>query len=225
VVFGTTDWGFRPDPSVLQIWGLDEDGELWLIEEDYRTGVHVELDPRFATKDTPMSSIERAHDMSRRHGVTLWVAAKDRPEHIDTFNRAGLATIPMNNDRALGIQEMQNRVAMGPGGRPRIHILRDALMEQDHELLAAGKPTCTADEPEGWVWKDVREGMRNDKAFTSGPDHGMDGMRAACMYARELIGADPGAQRPDDPRPRLRPGILTGQRASVEDMDEGSLYE
>jgi hypothetical protein len=72
---------------------------------------------------------------------------------------------------------VQSRIKIQGDGKPRLFILRSALVEVDEDLLDAKKPTCTREEIAAYSWKDKskkEEPVKED-------DHGMDTMRYAVM--------------------------------------------
>ena len=73
-----------------------------------------------------------------------------------------------------------DRLKTADDGRPRLFILRDALVAADPDLQRRNRPTNTADEIPGYIWdstpgKDPKEGpVKSD-------DHGCDAMRYLVM--------------------------------------------
>jgi hypothetical protein len=78
---------------------------------------------------------------------------------------------------------MQARIRVAGDDKPRFYIMRDALVEVDENLVTAKKPTCTADEIDGYVWQPMNEGKSNKEVPIKVDDHGMDAARYACKQA------------------------------------------
>ena len=67
-------------------------------------------------------------------------------------------------------------------GRPRLFIMRDALVEVDQDRAAVYKTTCTVDEIDGYVFPESKEGKSEDENPVKVDDHGMDAMRYMVMH-------------------------------------------
>ncbi len=175
------DWGFT-NPFVCQRWAEDPDGRLWLYAETYRT--------RRTVDQHTLAVMDEVAPFDRQ-GQRRWVEPK--PQQIiadhDIGDRTmftkitGLPTNPANKDVLNGIQAVQRRLRDAGDGRPRLFIARDAVRVRDTDLAEAGKPTCTADEIPGYVWKDgaKEEPVKQD-------DHGSDAARYL-VAERDLRGA------------------------------------
>lgn len=162
--YWTVDFGFT-NPFVLQCWAEDPDGRLYLYREIYHTKRLVE------------DHAAQILSLVTRNGK--WMEPK--PEAIicdhDAEDRAtlekhlGMDTIAAHKSVSDGIQAVSARMKPAGDGKPRIFILRDALVERDTALAEAKKPTCTAEEIGGYVWNpDKDEPVKKD-------DHGCDALR------------------------------------------------
>lgn len=152
------DFGYTA-PFVCSMWAKDGDGRIYLEREVYRTkrlvSDHAEV---IATKLLGW----------RRDGTGRWergiipagiVCDPEDAEGRATLTRVlGLATIAADKrDKRGGIQDTEMRMRPAGDGKPRLMIMRDALVEErDPELVAAHRPTCTAEEIPGYVWKDSK---------------------------------------------------------------------
>lgn len=192
------DFGFT-NPFVAQCWAEDPDGRLWLEWEVYHTGRLVEehavtiLDQVTEPIDGythPRGERQRAH-----HG-RRWTGPKPRAvicDH-DAEGRATLAKeLGMSTKAATkkvieGIQAVQARYKLAGDGRPRIILLRDAVVERDQALKDAGRPTCTAEEIPGYVW-DASPGKAPKETPLKNDDHGMDAKRY--IVAEKDLGGRP----------------------------------
>lgn len=171
--FWAIDFGYT-NPFVCQWWAQDPDGRLYLYREIYRTRRTVD---------------EHAKDILGH--VThkgKWIEPK--PQQIicdhDAEGRQQLQqklNIPTTSAKktvADGIQAVQQRLRDAPSvdgtAKPRIFLMRNALVSKDAELADVKKPTCTADEMLGYVW-DIASGKAPKEQPRKEDDHGMDAMR------------------------------------------------
>jgi PBSX family phage terminase large subunit len=147
----SVDFGYT-NPTVVQCWAEDPDGRLYLVWEIYRTRRTVDQHARDIL----------AHVTDRKTGQ--WLEPKPRSivcDH-DAEGRAvlerelGMSTVAAKKTVTDGIQAVQGRLRTAEDGRPRLFILRDALVSRDQELDDAKKPTCTAEEFPGYVWDQGR---------------------------------------------------------------------
>ena len=175
----TVDFGFT-NPTVVQFWREDHDGRLYLTRELYRSGRLVE---------------DHAKDILRvlkdEHGN--WLGPKPRAvicDH-DAEDRAtlerhlGLSTSAAHKGVSDGIQAVQSRLKPAGDGKPRLFIVRGALVERDEALDAAKKPCSTEEEITGYVWdRGTAQQQAADKPPKEAPvkvnDHGMDALRYMC---------------------------------------------
>lgn len=159
--FWTVDFGFT-NPFVCQFWAEDPDGRLYLYQEWYRTQMLVS-----------------------EHAAELRAIADGIPRAIicdhDAEGRAQLATIlgqrtiAAKKDVRDGIQAVKERLKPAGDGRPRLFIMRDALVQPDPWLAEQAKPTCMAEEITGYVWAHSRMGVKEEPVKDN--DHGMDALR------------------------------------------------
>lgn len=157
--YWTVDFGFT-NPFVCQFWAESPDGELYRYREVYRTQRLVEDHAKvlLAQMDVKPRAIICDHDAEDR--ATL-------ERHLN------MRTYAAQKDVSLGIQAVAGRLRPAENGRPRLYLVRGALVDRDLALRDERKPTCTEEEVEGYVWNDHvrREEPRKDD------DHGMDAMR------------------------------------------------
>lgn len=201
----SVDFGFT-NPFVLQCWAEDPDGRLYLYREIYKTKTLVEdhakqilrLVRRCATHcDQP----RRGHDCHTCNRCALeWTEPKPRAvicDH-DAEDRAtlerhlGLGTTAAKKTVSDGIQTVQSRLRPADDGRPRLFILRDALVERDPQLADTEKPCCTAEEITGYVW-DRKDGKAPKEQPVKEDDHGMDALRY--MAAERNLSSRPRIRR------------------------------
>jgi hypothetical protein len=174
------DFGFI-HPFVLQCWAEDPDGRLFLYREIYRTRRLVE---------------DHARDIMAIVAPGEWVEPKPRAivcDH-DAEDRAtlerhlGRSTATAHKDVSPGIQAVATRMRPEDDGRPRLVLMRDAVVHVDQWQAEAKLPTCTAEEVPGYVWADSKTKEQPLKEN----DDGCDAMRYM-VAQRDLVG-----------RPRVR---------------------
>jgi phage terminase large subunit len=165
--YWAVDFGFV-NPFVLQCWAEDPDGRLFLYREIYHTKRTVDQHA------AAILSIVRpeARWLEPRPGVIVCDTDAEGRAQLETH--LGQATTAAHKSVLEGIEAVQVRLRRQGDGRPRIYLLRNALVKIDPELADANKPLCTIDEIPGYVWKDTgpkrEEPVKND-------DHGCDAMR------------------------------------------------
>jgi len=175
--YWSLDFGYR-NPFVCQFWAEDNDGNLFLYREIYRTSRIVSehaTQIRGLLTDTEGKWIEPKpqviiadHDMNGREEFAKII---------------GMSTTAAHKNVIEGIQAVQDRLKLGPDGKPRLFILKNALVERDQELVDAKRPTCTAEEVLRYVWD------ANKEAPVKEHDHGMDAMRY--LVAHKDLGGRP----------------------------------
>jgi PBSX family phage terminase large subunit len=167
--FRSIDFGYT-NPFVCQWWAIDQDGRMYLYREIYMTQRLVEDHAR------------QINELSKGESYEATVADHDAEDRA-TLAKYGIHTIAAEKDIASGIQSMQARIRVAGDDKPRFYIMRDALVEVDENLVTAKKPTCTADEIDGYVWQPMNEGKSNKEVPIKVDDHGMDAARYACKQA------------------------------------------
>lgn len=168
-VVAGVDWGYT-NPGVLGIWGIDHDGRMYLVREYYRTQKLIGW------------WVERAVECRDTFGVEAFVCDPSEPGFIEQFRMAGLHAIQANNDISVGIQAVQARLVKAGDGRPRLFILKDAVVEADEELIAKHEPACTADEFDVYMWPKSQDGRSLKEKPLPKNDHGLDALRYVCVY-------------------------------------------
>jgi phage terminase large subunit len=167
------DFGFT-HPFVCQWWARDPDGRLYRYRELYHTKKLVQQHAE---------EIRRLSRWGERDGEPLPQAVICDPE--DAEGRAqltrhlGLVTQAANKAVEQGIQAVQARLQRQGDGRPRLYLLRGALVQRDPELAAAHLPTCTEEEIDGYVW-DLSSGAKRGERPVKEHDHGVDCLRYLC---------------------------------------------
>jgi len=184
--YWAVDFGYT-NPFVCQCWAEDPDGRLWLEWEVYHTQRLVEDHAITILDQVSRPDPDYRHPAGRpryaHHGRT-WTGPKPRAivcDH-DAEDRAtlerhlGMSTVAAHKSVSDGIQGVQTRLRPAGDGRPRLLLMRDAVVERDPALVDASKPTCTAEEFPGYVW-DTGAGKAPKEQPFKADDHGMDAMR------------------------------------------------
>lgn len=161
--YWVVDFGFT-NPFVCQWWAEDPDGRLYLYREWYRTQMLV--------SDHAQAMDTLSADEPRPYVI---VADHDAEGRAQLVSSLGIGTIPAKKLVAEGIQAVKERLATQDDGKPRLFIMRDALVEADPWLEEQAKPTCTAEEITGYVWAHSRIGIKEEPVKED--DHGMDCLR------------------------------------------------
>lgn len=168
--YWSVDFGFV-HPFVLQCWARDDDGRLYLYREIYRTHKTVDVHAR-----TILNIVAPKDAQGFRH----WVEPRPRAivcDH-DAEGRAVLereldmSTEPAHKSVLEGIDAVQVRMKLQLDGKPRVFLIRDAVVDKDPDLDESGKPTCTLEELPGYVWSD-----KTKEQPVKEDDDGCDAMR------------------------------------------------
>jgi hypothetical protein len=171
----SVDFGYT-NPFVCQWWAEDPDGRLYLYRELYRTKRLVEDHARDILK---LVTDAKGNWLEPRPRAII--CDHDAEDRATLRKHLGLATIPAKKDVSPGIQAVQARLKRAGDGRPRLFLMRDAVVERDQELVDAGRPACTAEEMVSYVWDITPAMVRAGKAPKEQPrkedDHGADSMR------------------------------------------------
>lgn len=166
--FRVIDFGYT-NPFVCQWWAVDGDGRMYLYREIYMSQRLVE------------DHAVQIRAYSANEHIEATVADHDAEDRA-TLERHGITTQPAIKEVTSGIQAVQERLKVAGDGKPRLFLMRDALIEADEGLLESIKPTSTAEEIEGYMWEKSQEGKAAKEAPHKVDDHGMDAMRYAVMY-------------------------------------------
>lgn len=158
------DFGYT-NPFVCQWWAMDEDERVYLYREIYMTKRIVE---------------DHSRDILRLHGDEPYptdVITDHDAEDRKTFEKhTGWDTRAANKAVKGGIDSVKARLRLAGDRRPRLVIMRDCRVELDQSLRDLGRPTCTAEEMETYVW-DERPGAAAKEHPVKKDDHGCDAKR------------------------------------------------
>ena len=172
------DFGYT-NPFVCQWWTTDPDGRLYLYREIYMTRRTVKVHAEQI----------RAFSEGERFQVTV---ADHDAEDRATLRENGIDTMAAKKDISRGIQAVQERLKIQPGGKPRIFVLKDSLVEPDHNLYREypgdTQPVNTEQEFASYVWPDGKDGKPNKEVPMDAYNHGMDAMRYMVMQLDHGLG-------------------------------------
>lgn len=177
--YWTIDFGFT-HPFVWQDWVEDpHTGALYRVREIYMT--------RRLVEDHARDIMELTGGIYTPHAILCDHDAEDRA----TFERhTGYLTLPAYKAIQQGIQATQSRLRTDwKSGRAGIFFVRDALVRRDRDLQEEGKPTCTEEEFDGYVWDEKITRLVNSKKDELPIDrdnHGMDATRYMVAFADSL---------------------------------------
>lgn len=196
--YWAVDFGFT-NPFVLQCWAEDPDGRAYMYREIYRSKVLVEDHARrILDIVAPRADPEDPSPDAKR---PLWLEPKPRAvicDH-DAEGRAtlqkylGRSTTAADKRVKAGIQAVEARIRLAGDGKPRLFILRDSVVDQDPDLVAAGRPWSTASEIPGYVWDRPKEGKPDKDEPLKVNDHGCDAKRYYVAH-RDLGPGSPGVR-------------------------------
>ncbi|WP_181788190.1 phage terminase large subunit [Streptomyces phytophilus] len=168
----TVDFGYT-NPFVAQWWAEDPDGRLYLYREIYRTKRLVEDHAR-----DMLAAVTDADGVWTEPRPRAVICDHDAEDRATLERHLGMGTAAARKGVSDGIQAVQSRLKTAGDGRPRLFVMRGALVERDSELDDAKKPVCLEDEIVGYVWA-VKPGAGGDlkEEPLKANDHAMDAMR------------------------------------------------
>lgn len=167
----TVDFGYN-HPFVWQHWAQDGDGRLYLVDEIFRTQTLVEDHARAILAHVAPDGEWR---VPKPRAVICDHDAEDRATLERHLRRS---TVKARKSVSDGIQAVQARLRVQGDGRPRLFLMRDAVVARDKALVEAGRPASTEEEFTGYVWA-VKPGGELKEAPVKEGDDGMDAMRYA----------------------------------------------
>jgi hypothetical protein len=202
----TVDFGLI-NPTVVQWWCIDPDGGMILYRELYVRGWLVEdVANGFRNPDDRSQIIHPGMrhyaEMDGGEGTYEATVCDHDAEGRATLERhLGIATTAAYKNVNDGINAVSARMRPHPQyKRRRLHVLRNAPVMVDEELLSEKLPTSSLQEIDGYVWK--KRPPHSDKNTPDEPvkrdDHGMDAMRYGVAFVdrldvidRDVHGEDP----------------------------------
>lgn len=207
---GAIDWGFRK-PGVHQVWGVDPDRRMYLVEEVYRTGWTI---------DEWEKQVRR---LNEKWKVRVWLADPSQPGYIEQYHRAGIHVREANNERRPGFDCVRDRLVVQGDGRPRMFVCADARAEWDQALREAAKPMGLTDEIPEYVWRKAKDGqVEKEDSDQHCEDHACDAARYAAMF----LDYNDWGDRPKPPQyPVGSVGAILGHKKTLEAIRREALME
>ena len=162
------DFGFT-NPFCCQWWAVDGDGRMYRYRELYMT------------RRTVRVHAEKINELSKGERIEATVCDWDAEDRA-TLAENGIPTKAADKAITRGVQAVQERLKVQGDGKPRLFLLRDALVERDQALIEDKKPACTEEEIDAYVWPKGVDGKAVKEQPVKLNDHGMDAMRYGAMY-------------------------------------------
>jgi PBSX family phage terminase large subunit len=169
------DFGYA-NPFVCQWWAIDADGAMYRYREIYMSKRTL-FDPKRVEPD----HITKIILLSQGEHYEATICDHDAEDRA-TLQQAGIYNIAATKDVSRGIQAVQARLAATVKEKPRLFLLKGALVEVDEVLERARKPYCTEQEFTIYAWEKTTDGKPNKEEPKKIYDHGMDTLRYAVMY-------------------------------------------
>jgi PBSX family phage terminase large subunit len=176
--YWSIDWGYT-NPTVIQMWAEDPDGRLFLYREFYMSR-RIPADHAVAVLKVVAPGGQWIEPKP-----TFIVTDHDQNDRIAFERGVGLSSRNAKKDVLNGIQAVQSRIRIAGDGKPRLFLVRGALVERDNNLVDAKRPICTEEELPGYVW-DISEGKQPKEKPVKEDDHGCDALRY--MVAEKELG-------------------------------------
>lgn len=174
-LFLTVDFGFS-NPFVCQWWRVDPDGRMYLTREIHQTQVLVEDHARRIKAVLE----ENAETEPMPFAVVCDHDAEDRA----TLERhLRLPTVAAKKAVSRGLQLTNARIRKAGDGKPRLYVIRDALLGRDLNAEGQSRPRGFLGEVNGYVWEAIRgaDGLVKEQPVKLN-DHSMDAARYAVAH-------------------------------------------
>lgn len=172
------DFGFT-NPFVCQWWALDNDGRMYLYREIYMTRRTVKVHAQ-KIKEIEQWYLSSGEDNPDRERVAYTLADHDAEDRA-TLAEERIGSTAATKALSPGIQKVQERLKIAGDGKPRMFIMRGALVERDEELAQQRHPVCTEQEFEMYMWPKGADGKPIKEVPVDMYNHGMDTARYAVM--------------------------------------------
>ena len=192
------DFGYT-NPFVCQWWTIDGDGRMYLYREMY-----------MSKRTVSAHSIDIVN-LSEHERILETIADHDAEDRA-TLEENGVTTTAAEKAITTGIQAVQDRLLKAGDGKPRLFILRDALVERDEVLAEARKPVNTHQEFSVYMWPKAADGKPLKETPIDADNHGMDCIRYAVAHIDGgANAAQPGAT--DKANPRTASAFVRSEQA------------
>lgn len=161
------DFGYT-NPFVCQWWAIDADERMYLYREIYMTG------------RTVADHAQRIKELSQGETYAATICDHDAEDRA-TLMQNGIPNAPADKRLSVGIEHVKERLKIAGDGKPRLFLMRGALVERDESLVNAKRPWATVQEITGYVWPKGIDGKAIKEVPVDLDNHGMDAMRYAVM--------------------------------------------
>ncbi len=162
------DFGYV-NPFVCQFWAIDPEGRMYRYREIYMT------------KRTVAEHAKKINLLSQGESYEATICDHDAEDRA-TLRQAGISSIYAIKDVSRGIQAVEQRLQRGHDDKPRLFLLKGALVERDAALVTERRPTCTEQEVPGYIWQTTPDGRPDKEEPVKLNDHGLDALRYATLY-------------------------------------------
>jgi hypothetical protein len=199
--FRAIDFGYT-NPFVCQWWAVDPDDRMYLYRELYRTHRLVEdmaseilrLEAGLSrdewdaiTAETPSDKLSAVrYKLANEHEPIEATITDHDAEDRATLSKHGVGSSPADKRVTPGIEAVQTRLRKAGDGKPRLFLMRDALVEVDLELENTRQPYCTEQEFPVYVYPKGQDGKPMKEEPVKMFDHGMDPMRYMTMHLERV---------------------------------------
>lgn len=189
-IYLAVDWGYRPDPCVVQWWALHPSFGFVLYRELYQTRelpsdmAHLAMDYMSDTEYGNVKRVYADHDSGDRadwmDGVREWIDETDATSR----NPQRLRTTSAVKDVDAGIKRVKKVMRPDENDRAELYLIRGALAHQpDSNLTRDELATNTLMELRRYGY----ESSDSDRPQST-ENHGMDAMRY-CVYSHYKKGS------------------------------------
>lgn len=153
-VVAGVDWGWK-NPGVITVLGVDTDGRMWGLHEEYRRERRIE----------EWAAV--AKELRDTYNIKQFFCDPSEPDYIKAFIEKGCKAEAANNEVNSGIQRVKNRLVVRADGKPR--------------LIFSPGFVWTFSEFDQYQWKPTPkgEGFRDEPLKAN--DHALDALRYAVM--------------------------------------------
>ncbi len=175
--FRVVDFGFT-HPFVCSWFALDPDGRLYRYREIYKT------------QRTVKDHAAQIRRLSEGERIEATITDHDAEDRATLEQELNIKTTAANKAVTTGIQAVLDRLAIADDGKPRLYLMRGALVERDPLLIdettdLSNGPTCTEEEIEGYTWAKGAGGETLKEHPVKEFDDGVDCVRYMVMHLLE----------------------------------------
>lgn len=167
------DWGYT-NPGVINIFGVDNDGRVYLLREVYRTRRRIEW------------WTEQAQALDAEFGgISEWICDPSEPAYISAFGDAGLNAFGAVNDIIPGVDAMKEFLDVAGDNRARLYVYEFSLKERDELRDNEHQPVCFENEINAYIWPKQKDGQPVKEVPVKLNDHSLDNTRYVCKHLKD----------------------------------------